>query len=181
MVIGISAAACQSRVFCASSVALCSEILRAFPQCGEVLRGCRESGRAGWRLLQRLPDRSRLGAQGEELLVAAQVLGQAAQVLERVVETVVVFPVDGDELAVAHHLVEARAAFHGGDLLEQQLVVARGEHALFDEGLALVGELADLHGRDDHGDQQRQGHQEEAQHHEAAQGSGLAKRHGARF
>ena len=75
-----------------------------------------------------------------------------------------------EELRVVQHVVEARGALEGGDLLEQlpgwRVPPVTPWMTIF---WPVVGEVADLqHGGED-GDQQRHGDQHQADQHQSAQ------------
>ncbi len=149
------------------------QLRRRFPQARKIADRLRDLGRATPTRAQQLPDRDALGAQGLELRIAARVGLQWTKLFERELELFVILAVDLEQLAIADDLVEAGAAFEGGNLLEQQLVVAGALDALYDECFALAGEPANLKCRIDDREQQRHGHEGHAEQHQPAQGSRL--------
>jgi hypothetical protein len=70
---------------------------------------------------------------------------------------------------VVQHRVQSRGALEGGDLPEQRLARTRTGHALDDDLLPRLGEIAHLQYGEQNGRQQRHGDHRQPAEHQAAQ------------
>ena len=95
--------------------------------------------------------------------------GLAVQLLARLAQEPVLGAKRLEELRVAEHVVQARGALEGGHLPEQRLAGTGVSDALEHDLLPGVGEVADLQDGDQNRDEQRHGHEGQADQHQSTQ------------
>ena len=111
-----------------------------------------------------------IGLEGARVGLRLRVERQGEKLVERAFsQPLLIARIDLEQLGVGDDLVEPRGALERADLLEHALVVARALHAVHHQLLAAIRQPIHLHGGVHDGEQQRRGHDGEADQHEAAQ------------